>query len=801
MGRLQPDERDGPFWAAGDGAGLARGVERWVVGSPRAVWAAVIVLLLGVVLGTVLIAMSRRALVAPGMVADRTLISRVALVVTDAQATQAERAAARARAPKVFVGDAAYLGELARSIRNLPVALADATSLAQVDAQVRQAFGLTEASLAQVRSQSPEAWARRADKLAELLRASPLVDSETYQQHTVSGSDTIELVLEGQGTLAMRAAELVSVDSRRLDGQLRMLVVSAGFAGEELEVVVNRLLGSRRPTYRFDREATVRSAELVAGAVQARTTRFAAGEVLFAKGDVISGQQAELARAEARAYWYGQGVQDAPGEGQAEGTSGPGWARAWARNWSQTGAWALLGLLTALGLGAYVSVFAPVVVSRPRRLASLAVLFGGAVGLACAGALIEARATVAAACVPAALVAAVLVIAYERRTALAVGSLAGLCSALALRVPIEGALLPLAGVGLVVWQLREVRHRGTLIKAGFVAGVLLAGVVLLAGLLRLPLTEAGLVQMLVEGALAGVGVLLACFVVLGLLPSIERGFGVLTPLSLIELRDPARPLLRQLQQRAPGTWAHSMNVASLAEQACQAIGADSLLAYAGALYHDVGKMNRPEMFVENQAGVNRHDKLNPAMSLLLIVAHVADGLELAREHDVPRPLWPFIESHHGTTVVEYFYHRARKQHEEAQRAGGAGAPAGTGAGVARAPDEREYRYPGPKPATKEVAVLMVCDAAEGAARAMPEPSAHKIEQMVRTIAEKRLSDGQFDQCELTMRELHTIVVTVARALASIHHGRVAYPDGGAAVVGGATLTPAGTAAPGPRPRT
>nr|MCU0688658.1 HDIG domain-containing protein [Phycisphaerales bacterium] len=408
------------------------------------------------------------------------------------------------------------------------------------------------------------------------------------------------------------------------------------------------------------------------------------------------------------------------------------------------------------------------VFARPRRLASLAMLFAGGLALACGIALIDPRAMIAAACVPAALVAAVLAVAYERRTALAVASLLGLAGALAVRLPIEAAVLPLAAAGLVVWQLREIRHRGTLIRTGVIAGALLVAMTLLVEQLSLPLSEAALPQMLFAAGAAGVGVLLACFVVLGLLPTIERAFGVLTPLTLIELRDPRHPLLQVLQQRAPGTWVHSMNVANLTEQACQAIGADGLLAHVGALYHDCGKMNRPEMFVENQSGINRHDKLSPSMSLLLIVSHVADGLEMAREHALPQPLWHFIEAHHGTTVVEYFYHRARKQHDEAcQQAGKS---------VDGQPDEKQYRYPGPKPRTKEVAVMMICDAAEGAARAMTDPTAVKLEAMVRSIADKRLADAQFDQCELTMREISTIVATVSRSLASIHHGRVAYPD-------------------------
>jgi putative nucleotidyltransferase with HDIG domain len=250
---------------------------------------------------------------------------------------------------------------------------------------------------------------------------------------------------------------------------------------------------------------------------------------------------------------------------------------------------------------------------------------------------------------------------------------------------------------------------------------------------------------------------------LALLPAIERSFEVTTGMTLIELRDPKQPLLRQLQQRAPGTYNHSLNVASIAEAAADAIKADPLLTYVGALYHDIGKMNKPEYFVENQAGgPNKHDKLSPAMSLLVIVGHVKDGMALAEEHHLPQSLRHFIEAHHGATLVEYFYNRARQQ---AERKGEADEP----------PEEIEYRYPGPKPRTKEVAILMLADAVESATRSMAEPTPSRIDALVRALANKRLMDGQFDECELTLRELQTIVESISKTVASIYHGRVLYP--------------------------
>lgn len=724
----------------------------WVIAQPGTAWAVVILLVLALAIGAVLVAMSRRVLIAPGQIATSTLAARVPVEVTDPIATEAERQAERKNAPKVYVGDAARLDDLASAIENLPAALADAPSLDKVRESIRSRFSLTESSLKLIASQTtddkPNAnWVRRAKRFAEVLRTTPLVDNETFQQQSLSPTDRVELVIEGQPSLNLRSAELLNTDSRRLEQELRMRAAGAGFGGEEIDAVVSPILSGLRPTYRIDRAMSQARADAAAAAVIPRGLRFTPGELIYTRGQTVTPAQLELARAEATAWW-----RTAPAH----------------QRLAETGSLLALGLLIALGLGAYVSTYAPQLLTRPRRMASLAMLLIGALGLACVIVLIDARAAVAAACVPAAMVAAVLVVAYERRTALALGSLIGLACALAVRLPLEAIVVPLTSAGVIVWQLREIRHRGTLIKAGVIAGLLTSAITLLIAQMSLPLSESAIAQMVFGAAAAGLGVLMACFVVLGLLPTIERSFGVLTPLTLIELRDPRHPLLQRLQQRAPGTWVHSMNVANLTEQACQAIGADGLLAHVGALYHDVGKMNRPEMFVENQAGINRHDKLSPAMSLLLIVAHVADGIEMAREARLPQPLWHFIEAHHGTTIVEYFYHRARKQHDEACKQTGVKQPG--------EPDEKQYRYPGPKPRTKEAAVMMICDAAEGAARAMPEPTAIKIELMVRAIADKRLHDGQFDECELTMKELATIVQTVSRNLASVHHGRIAYPE-------------------------
>lgn len=726
---------------------------RWVVGSPGSVWAIVILAGLGLVLAGVSVLMSRRVLASPGQVMDHTRVARVEISVPDPVATSAAQKLAREKAPKVFVGDEVLIEQIAADVRLLPQLAASARTFEETPADVRDRFGLTAESWAAARAQwmdgkVSEAWSRRCAKMAELLRARPIVDNATFINQSRSIGERIELAVGGMREVAA-SSDLMNAEDRLLETRLGQLAVQAGFFGDALSAVTARLAYKPAATFSLDADATRARQDEAAARVKPVEALVDAGEVLYRRGERITSET--LARAEAEQAKY-----DAAGA-QLAADAGTGVAM----------------MLIALGVGAYLGTFVSWIVTKPRRLAALCGLFAGSMLVSCAAALIDAKLIAAALVVPPVFLAAVLVVAYERRTALAVGSLLTIGTALALHQRLEAAVPALAGVGLMVWQLRELRHRGALIRAGFFTGVLTAGVTMLIGAVRIPLTEASAAQTTTEALSVGIGVLLVGFVVLGLLPTIERAFKVVTALSLIELRDPSHPLLRRLQQRAPGTYSHSMNVATLAETAAQAIGGDGLLAYVGALYHDVGKMNRPEFFIENQTGINRHDRLPPAMSTLMIVSHVPDGLQMAKEHQLPRPLHHFIESHHGTTVVEFFFRRAMKQYDTACTTEGS---QGTAARSAGCPKEGEYRYPGPKPRTKEVACVMVCDAAESTARTMTDPSSVKIEQMVRAIADRRLADGQFDECELTMAELTTIVATVSKSLASIYHQRVVYPE-------------------------
>ncbi|HHY12306.1 MAG TPA: HDIG domain-containing protein [Firmicutes bacterium] len=255
---------------------------------------------------------------------------------------------------------------------------------------------------------------------------------------------------------------------------------------------------------------------------------------------------------------------------------------------------------------------------------------------------------------------------------------------------------------------------------------------------------------------------LSAVLAVGSLPIFESVFGLLTPIRLIELSNPEHPLLHRLLLEAPGTYHHSIMVGNLAEAAAWAIGADSLLARVGAYYHDIGKIKRPYLFVENQVFDmgNPHDKMSPSLSSTAIKAHVKDGVELAEEHEVPKAILNFISEHHGTTLAMYFYLKASEN---------------AAARDDRPPEEWSFRYEGPRPGSKETAIVMLADSVEAATRSISKPTPARIESVVRKIIHDRLFDHQLDRSDLTLRELDTIAETFIQVLAGLFHTRIQYP--------------------------
>jgi cyclic-di-AMP phosphodiesterase PgpH len=267
--------------------------------------------------------------------------------------------------------------------------------------------------------------------------------------------------------------------------------------------------------------------------------------------------------------------------------------------------------------------------------------------------------------------------------------------------------------------------------------------------------EAKLYQVL-SVAIGGVlsGVLAAAFV-----PFAEFFGQYTTDMKLLELSSLDQPLLRDLSIQAPGTWNHSMVVGQMGESAAEAIKANPLLVRVGAYYHDIGKSKYPAYFIENQSGENRHDKLTPSMSALIIKAHIKDGIEMAMANRLPKELIDIIQQHHGTTLIEYFYEKAKRNAEEGDTV-----------------DERNFRYSGPKPQTKEAGILLLADTIEATSRTLPDPTPAKLQGLVQKMINKAFSNGELDESGLTLKDLHLIAKYFVRVLTGIYHRRITYPD-------------------------
>ena len=316
---------------------------------------------------------------------------------------------------------------------------------------------------------------------------------------------------------------------------------------------------------------------------------------------------------------------------------------------------------------------------------------------------------------------------------------------------------------IAVYNIRELRKRTQLFTTMFALIAASIFVVLGLGLFK----EHNWINMLTDIQLLTINSILAPIVTYGMIGLFEILFEVTTDLTLIELLDYDHPLLKRAQQETNGTFNHSIVVGNLAESCANAINAHSLLCRVGAYYHDIGKMEKSEYFIENQyGGANKHDTITHTMSAKIIRAHVKEGLELAEEYALPKVVSDFIPMHHGTTRVEYFYRMALKDAEE------------TGATV----DESAFRYPGPKPNTKETGILMICEAVEAAVRSIKEPDIFKIEAMIDKIIKSRIDDGQMSECPITLDELNKIKGTVdgttgmLPVLRGIYHIRIEYPD-------------------------
>ncbi|HNW39440.1 MAG TPA: HDIG domain-containing protein [Candidatus Omnitrophota bacterium] len=318
--------------------------------------------------------------------------------------------------------------------------------------------------------------------------------------------------------------------------------------------------------------------------------------------------------------------------------------------------------------------------------------------------------------------------------------------------PFKACFLFVTSCICAILLVDQARKRSQVIRAGIIAGALqLVGLILLEHF-RIAHTQRYLV-ILINGLLSGI-------ITLGILPFFEYILQTVTNISLLELADFNQPILQRMILEAPGTYHHSLVVGNLSDSACSAVGANGLLARIGAYYHDIGKLQKPDYFIENQdINKNAHDELTPTMSKLIIMNHIKEGLELAKKYHLSPILWDFIQQHHGNSLVYYFYRRALEGKEENQEV-----------------SEEGFRYPGPKPNTKETAIVLLADSVEAATRSLKDPAPDKIEETVHKVINNKFIDGQLDECDLTLKDIEKISIIFIRILSGIYHSRVNYPQ-------------------------
>jgi hypothetical protein len=699
------------------------------------------------------------------------IIAKVDFERVNQRKTQLARERRTQLVAPIFRHDPQGLRDLADDLRTDLFSVAEVHDVAELSAPVRSAFGFAAdaSGRAELRASQLNDWQtlrmaigpretaeQRIDEIigeftqfTTPLRETGVLDPDELARANLKPDDKISVIAadgkfdEEAEAPTFPAAESLLGETLKAGGKLARQWNQFPTLAKLQPLLEQWLRNRTRPTLAYSKEDTDRRSRAVLRQTPIETDKFKAGQVLVAPESRIDEESldillAQYAAMESDVTWTDRAVRVAIS--------------------------ALL-LLVLAGLNAYY-----VVRNEPRllrhigRLTVYLCVITVAVGV---GRLLVTSGWHAEV-VPLLTAVMILAIAYNQVLGAITGFSLALLQTLSTGGDMGDFVLLMSASAAAVVLLNQVPSRSKVVVVGFWTAVTYFIVCWGAAIIESQqLARLWTDQLLYAESLSGAGWCLAAgFLVAGSLPFVEQFFGVVTDISLLELSDISHPLLQELVRRAPGTHSHSLTVASISETAADAIGANGLLCRVGAYFHDIGKMLKPQYFVENMipGQGSRHEHLNPAMSTLIIIGHVKDGADLARQHNLPQPLIDFIEQHHGTTLVQFFYHAATKQ-AEAQ-------PEEFRAEV----QESSFRYPGPKPQTREAAVLMVADAVEGATRTLSDPTPKRIESIIHDIAMNRLLDGQFDECSLTLAELAVVEDSLLKSLIGIYHGRVKYPE-------------------------
>ncbi|WP_067727379.1 HD family phosphohydrolase [Oceanobacillus damuensis] len=348
----------------------------------------------------------------------------------------------------------------------------------------------------------------------------------------------------------------------------------------------------------------------------------------------------------------------------------------------------------------------------------------------------------------------------NERLAIVLAALYSILGSVIFNGQIAGALNVEAGIYFLISQLTGIiflinlKDRLAILKVG--VGIAAVNIITVLLFLFLSFEKYSWIDLFIHSSFGLVSAFLAAVLTIGLLPFFETTLGILSDVKLLQLSNPNQPLMKKLLTEAPGTYHHSVMVANISETACEAIGANGLLARVGAYYHDIGKTVRPHYFIENQVSMrNPHDFIDPKESAEIIISHPYDGAEMLKKHKLPKEIIDIAMQHHATSLLQFFYYKATENNGNVK--------------------EADFRYPGPNPQTKEAAIICVCDSVEAAVRSLKEPTEEKIEAIVASIIKDKVADGQLDESPLTLKELNIIQSAICESLKGIFHSRIQYP--------------------------
>ena len=619
---------------------------------------------------------------------------------------------------KIYKPDETYINELARDLPRAFLTIRDAISSKEDD----------QTKVSRMRQLPP--FNLLTDSVLLSLTKTTVPALEDYEQKAtviiIGGTRNPEL--------GAKTNEDVPALRERMKQELAQTLLP-----DDMKAFLKAFVDSKitRPTLVKDEQATAREESVARASVKLEVQRYKANQKIVGQGEIVNERIYKVLLA------YGLVIEQSP--------------------WRSVGGIAIIVLVSMAVLAIYVRQYK----SKIPQIGSKVILIGITITLV----LVTGKAifalnlgglefnSLAGMLIPVAWATMAVAILVDAElailTAIIIAVFVGILTDPLMRTTfgVQTAIVALFGGIVGVYSVSHLSQRSDLARAGIYVGA--ANVLTISGLALISGTKVtpwvvGLVLGVVNGLLSSV-------LTVGTLHWLESGFRITSAVRLLELSNPNRPLLKRLLMEAPGTYHHSILVGNLAEAAAEEVNADSILVRVGAMYHDIGKLKRPYFFIENQfAQENPHDKIAPTLSSLIITSHIKDGLEMAKEYKLPQSIQDIIAQHHGDSLVSFFYHKAIEENMDVPK--------------------EAFLYDGPRPQTKEAALVSLADSVEAAVRSMKQPTPGKIEGLVRKIIKDKLNDGQLDQSDLTFQDLDRIAMAFVRVLSGIFHSRVEYPE-------------------------